>query len=489
MIWDDKQNRCVGELMFKTEVIAVRMRRDRIIVVLKNKVHVHRFKDLKLLSQITTVDNLLGLIVQSTDNDMHVLAIPGSEIGQVRIDLYHINRINTIQAHESELSALALSNNGTKLATSSSKGTIIRLWDTLTGLLIREFRRGSDRAEIYSLSININSTLLACSSDKGTVHIFNLAENTHEDSNDNKVKHAGGNRELKETSTGTGTGQGTGTGTGTKYINEHGIVSSESGSFTSSSSSAVPLDNTIISSINTNNTKPLQLWPDKAPNPPAGPAGPSISSPLAYLQSMLPEAVVPKYFSSEWSFAQVRGIEGKSICTFVTGSSSNSSKVHDGTGVITGIGNVSNLITGQSHASIASGEQLVILSSEGIFTKCIIPSYAGDCPRLAVHNFRSTGVGAGTHTGVGGVGVGGRIPPSSPSVSTSAGYGAGTGTRGLAVATTTTTTTATAAAASTDTEDVFASMKIHDASITSATASASTSASGVTTMNTGVGKL
>lgn len=33
---------------------------------------------------------------------------------------------------------------------------------------------------------------------------------------------------------------------------------------------------------------------------------------------MLPEGLVPKYFASEWSFAQVRGIEGRAICAFAS---------------------------------------------------------------------------------------------------------------------------------------------------------------------------
>jgi hypothetical protein len=33
MIWDDHQSRCIGELSFRVEVRAVRLRRDKIVVV------------------------------------------------------------------------------------------------------------------------------------------------------------------------------------------------------------------------------------------------------------------------------------------------------------------------------------------------------------------------------------------------------------------------------------------------------------------------
>lgn len=62
MIWDDHQNKCIGELKFRTEVHAVRLRRDRVVVVLESKVFVYNFKDLKLLDQITTVSNSKGLV-------------------------------------------------------------------------------------------------------------------------------------------------------------------------------------------------------------------------------------------------------------------------------------------------------------------------------------------------------------------------------------------------------------------------------------------
>lgn len=48
------------------------------------------------------------------------------------------------------------------------------MFDTYSGELLQELRRGMDRAEIYSIAFNAASTFLACSSCKGTVHIFSL---------------------------------------------------------------------------------------------------------------------------------------------------------------------------------------------------------------------------------------------------------------------------------------------------------------------------
>lgn len=54
-----------------------------------------------------------------------------------------------IAAHKSELGCIALNPQGTRLATASQKGTLIRVWDTVTKNQIVELRRGSDIATVY----------------------------------------------------------------------------------------------------------------------------------------------------------------------------------------------------------------------------------------------------------------------------------------------------------------------------------------------------
>lgn len=176
MIWDDHQSKAIGELAFRNEVKAVKLRRDRIVVVLEHRIYVYNFTDLKLLHQIETVSNPLGLCALCPNSQSIVLTCPGVHRGHVRIDLYDIKKSTAIAAHETTLGAMALNLDGTRLATSSEKGTLIRVFDTQNTQLLQELRRGADRAEIFSLSFNNNSKYLAVSSDKGTIHIFSLSE-------------------------------------------------------------------------------------------------------------------------------------------------------------------------------------------------------------------------------------------------------------------------------------------------------------------------
>ncbi len=54
------------------------------------------------------------------------------------------------------------------------QGTLVRIFDTNSGELLQELRRGAKEAEIYSLAFDAASQWLACSSDSGTVHVFKL---------------------------------------------------------------------------------------------------------------------------------------------------------------------------------------------------------------------------------------------------------------------------------------------------------------------------
>jgi hypothetical protein len=176
MIWDDHQNRCIGELSFRSEVKAVRMSRERVVVVLEYKIYVYNFADLNLLNTVETVSNPKGLCSLCADSRLCVLACPGLQKGHLRVELFDMSRSTLINACESALSCLALNTDGSRLATASERGTLVRVWDTRSGQRLAELRRGAEPAEIQCLSFNLDSSYLLVSSDHGTIHIFKLSE-------------------------------------------------------------------------------------------------------------------------------------------------------------------------------------------------------------------------------------------------------------------------------------------------------------------------
>ncbi|KAG0320304.1 WD repeat domain phosphoinositide-interacting protein 3 [Dissophora globulifera] len=283
IIWDDERNRGVIELEFRSEVKAVKLRRDKFVVVLANKVIVYSF-DLTptKLHVFETVDNDRGLVALSSSDKHAILIFPGRQSGHIQIvDLHSVvptavssasptsyanpfsasepkypmastkptANISIIPAHTSPLFCLVTNTDGTKCASASDKGTLIRVFETGSSKLLHEFRRGVDRAEIYCIAFNSDSTRICVGSDKGTVHIFNLENTT-------------GSRVYQA---------GVGSPSGGPHYGE-------------------------------------VIQPHHTPNLQSG----NRQSSLAFMKDLL-----PKYFSSAWSFAQFKvAADCRCICAF-----------------------------------------------------------------------------------------------------------------------------------------------------------------------------
>ncbi|KAL1559358.1 Autophagy-related protein 18d [Salvia divinorum] len=180
IIWDDFQSRCIGEFSFRSEIRAVRLRRDRVVVVLEYKIYVYNFMDLKLLHQIETLANPRGLCCLSHHPNTSVLACPGLQRGQVRVEHFGLNRTTLINAHDSKIACLTLTMDGLLLATASLRGTLIRIFNTMDGTRLQEVRRGVDRADIYNIALSPNVQWLAVSSDKGPISFNQSSSNALE---------------------------------------------------------------------------------------------------------------------------------------------------------------------------------------------------------------------------------------------------------------------------------------------------------------------
>eukprot|EP00543_Licmophora_paradoxa_P006434 CAMPEP_0202451182 /NCGR_PEP_ID=MMETSP1360-20130828/9666_1 /ASSEMBLY_ACC=CAM_ASM_000848 /TAXON_ID=515479 /ORGANISM="Licmophora paradoxa, Strain CCMP2313" /LENGTH=420 /DNA_ID=CAMNT_0049069685 /DNA_START=193 /DNA_END=1455 /DNA_ORIENTATION=+ len=181
LVWDDHVQKAIGELSFRQTVLEIKLRRDAIAVALRDRIYVYNLSDLNLLDKIYTADNPRGLLGMSTSESM-VLCCPSVTEGHVRVELYGIRKTVLLEAHESALRALALTEDGSKLATASVKGTVIRVWEIATSACLLEFRRGVERVDMTCLSWSWDHQNLACCSDKGTVHVFSMAKQTEDSS-------------------------------------------------------------------------------------------------------------------------------------------------------------------------------------------------------------------------------------------------------------------------------------------------------------------
>lgn len=70
--------RFIHEFKFRSEVRAVKLRLDHIVVVLEHKIYVYNFTDFKLLHQIETLGKPQGALLPFTQLEYICLGLPRS---------------------------------------------------------------------------------------------------------------------------------------------------------------------------------------------------------------------------------------------------------------------------------------------------------------------------------------------------------------------------------------------------------------------------
>ncbi|XP_075436232.1 WD repeat domain phosphoinositide-interacting protein 1 isoform X2 [Ascaphus truei] len=165
---------------YSSNILSVRLNRQRLVVCLEESIYIHNIKDMKLLKTLLdTPQNTTGLCALSINHSNSYLAYPGSSsIGEIMV--YDANSLKTectIPAHDSPLAAMAFNSTGIKLASASEKGTVIRVFSVPEGQKLYEFRRGMKRyVNISSLVFSMDAQFLCASSNTETVHIFKLEQ-------------------------------------------------------------------------------------------------------------------------------------------------------------------------------------------------------------------------------------------------------------------------------------------------------------------------
>ncbi|XP_008047431.1 WD repeat domain phosphoinositide-interacting protein 1 [Carlito syrichta] len=158
---------------YSSSILSIKLNRQRLLVCLEESIYIHNIKDMKLLKTLPDVPaNPTGLCALSINHSNSYLAYPGS-LTTGEIVLYDGNSLGT-------LAALAFNASGSRLASASGKGTVIRVFSVPDGQKLYEFRRGMKRyVTISSLVFSMDSQFLCTSSNTETVHIFKLEQVTN----------------------------------------------------------------------------------------------------------------------------------------------------------------------------------------------------------------------------------------------------------------------------------------------------------------------
>ena len=185
IIYDNHQGKIVSQIRFNSEVIKVKIRNDTIIGVIIDKIYIFNISTLETIDVFDTYYNPQGIFSISNQSTELLIAFPHAKSkGKIQVEEYIITKDESqkndpkiINAHESSIAYISMNNEGTIIATASSKGTLIRiflLWQLDHPISV--LKRGSKNVKINCIVFDLNNEIIGCTSDVGTTHVFNISE-------------------------------------------------------------------------------------------------------------------------------------------------------------------------------------------------------------------------------------------------------------------------------------------------------------------------
>ncbi|KAG8906561.1 autophagy protein [Tulasnella sp. 403] len=198
-IVNTKRQSMICELLFPSSILAVKLNRKTLVIVLETEIYIYDISNMKLLHVIETAKNPDAIVALSPSSDPSYLAYPHPipsptsplsapppstrspsspppQPGDALIfDTRTLSVVNVVQAHKTPIALLSINSTGTMLATCSTKGTVIRVFSLPGAEKLYQFRRGMQGARIHSITFNTMGSLMAVSSATDTVHIFKLS--------------------------------------------------------------------------------------------------------------------------------------------------------------------------------------------------------------------------------------------------------------------------------------------------------------------------
>ena len=173
LIWSNVYGEFLSQLDFKDDIIEIVLRPEYLLVVLSCSVCLYDIKNRVTHLELITCINPYGAADISLSTETHLMCVCGLTEGDVKIiELNEEHDPLNFKAHNHQISCVRFSPNASILVTAGQTGTIIRLFDTVTGSLLTVLRRGKLPQRIVSMAISNENEYIVVVSGSGTIHLF-----------------------------------------------------------------------------------------------------------------------------------------------------------------------------------------------------------------------------------------------------------------------------------------------------------------------------
>jgi hypothetical protein len=194
--WDAAIGRQMNTINFHEQILDIKLALSHAVVILAERTLLYEYQELdkqvptppvspsEAAEQTGLTERGLNRVKNLYSTSLNIyglgclidklLVLPAQSPGQVQLIPLPTGSKRVFKAHASALRAIAVSDDGSVVATASMKGTLLRAFDTASLDQVGEFRRGVDNAVTTGLAISPGNRWLVCTSDKGTLHVFDL---------------------------------------------------------------------------------------------------------------------------------------------------------------------------------------------------------------------------------------------------------------------------------------------------------------------------
>ncbi|KAJ5068649.1 autophagy-related 18a isoform e [Anaeramoeba ignava] len=175
------ENRKIVDITQSEEIIWMGQNQKRLIICTKSSIEFYDIKKLSHLGSIEEKNENTKFAFSSNDKSLFGFSHE-KDGGYVSIfDALHMKKLFTVKCHKTQISTLSFDQESTVFATTSITGTLVRIFEVESPHNpLKEFRRGTQKANVYSTAFSYDTSFLCLSSDHGTLHIFKFKKKSTE---------------------------------------------------------------------------------------------------------------------------------------------------------------------------------------------------------------------------------------------------------------------------------------------------------------------